>query len=345
MSTPGSAAKHTVFSPSITQQLPSSQASPISHATQGQGQLPDPNDGSFHTPDSPSYQEEYPEDNMSVSFNLARINKNVLDFSASLAAMCIEVNENQKIQEYKLSLLEASLNTKHTELADKLDTKLTTYDTIIDSAADLAKSTATQLDDLKDMVQMQAATIQDLQELVTSNEKKSTEAIREVLAMANGIEAHQRRWSLRIIGMESPKNGNEATEQAKHAVLDFIKDKLQVDNVMFEDIDCTQRVGEVVDNKQSMLFRCFSRDLVQILLKNGFNVKGSQTVLYEDSTYLHRKLLQALKDDPRIDSAWLYNGSVWAKMAANARISEFTLLDDIQSKITTESAKKPGTTK
>jgi hypothetical protein len=202
--------------------------------------------------------------------------------------------------------------------------------------------TLPKLDELKVTVQTQAQTISNLQELVTINDAKATQAIREVLAMANNIEAHQRRWALRIMGLPAPASGNETTDQAKHTVLDFIKDKLHVDNVLFDDIDCTHRVGEVVETKQPMLFRCHSRDLIQVLLKNRFRLKGSEIVLYEDCTYHHRQLMQSLKDDPRVESSWIYNGAVWAKMAANSRIAKFTLLDDIQTKITTESAKSQG---
>jgi hypothetical protein len=298
--------------------------------------------GSFHTSDSPSDHEEFADGNTSVSYNLAQLTRHVIDFSTSLAAMRIEVNENQRIQEHKLELLETNINSKHSALSTKLDTKLNTYDTIIDSAADLAKSTATELALLKITVQTQAQSITTLQEQITANDAKSTQAIREVLALANNIEAHQRRWALRIMGLPAPPGGSEDTDQAKHKVLDFIKDNLHVDNVLFDDIDCAHRVGEVIDSKQPMLFRCHSRDLIQVLLKNRFRLKGSEIVLYEDCTYHHKQLMKTLKDDPRIESSWIYNGAVWAKMAANSRIAKFTLLDDIQTKITTESTKSQG---
>jgi hypothetical protein len=128
----------------------------------------------------------------------------------------------------------------------------------------------------------------------------------------------------------------------KRAILDFITDNLKVDNVQYEDIDCSHRVGEVVDGKPTMLFRCYSCDLVQILIKNRYKLKDTSYVLYEDSTYLHRQLLQVLKDEPRTESAWLFNGGVWSKMASNGRIAKFTLLDDVNAKIIAESAKNPG---
>ena len=206
--------------------------------------------------------------------------------------MSSEFYESRKEQDTKFTLLETNYNTKHQELSSQLDTKFSAYDTIISESATLNKTTATQLDDLKEMVHAQAATISELQELVLNNDIKATKAIKQVLTLANGIEAHQRRWALRILGMDAPPNATETTEHAKHLVLDFVKDSLLIDNVRFEDIDCAHRIGRVVDNKQTMLIRCFSRDLVQIMLKNRFNLKDTPYVLYEDSPLLNRLQLQ-----------------------------------------------------
>jgi hypothetical protein len=130
-----------------------------------------------------------------------------------------------------------------------------------------------------------------------------------------------------------PPNTIESTEHAKHLVLDFVKDSLLIDNVCFEDIDCAHRIGCVVDKKQTMLIRCFSRDLVQIMLKNCYNLKNTDYVLYEDYPLLNHQQMQELKDDPRTESAWIYNGSVWSKMAANGKIVKFSLTDDLNEKI------------
>ena len=108
------------------------------------------------------------------------------------------------------------------------------------------------------------------------------------------------------------------------------------------DIDCAHRIGRVVDQKQTILFRCFSRDLVQLMLKNRFNLKDSDYVLYEDSPLLNRQQMQELKDDPRTESAWIYNGAVWSKMASNGKIVKFSLTDDLNQKIDEESAKQLG---
>jgi hypothetical protein len=221
----------------------------------------------------------------------------------------------------------------------KLDNKFAEYDTIIHSTTVLAKSNANEINGLKDIVDSQAQTILDLKNLVINNDKTTTTAITGVLTLANSIEAHQRRWSVRIFGLPAPTSPTETSDQSKHVVLNFIKDKLMIDNVTMEDLDCSHRVGEVKDNSQPMLVRCYSRDLVQTLLRNKSNLKGSDIMLHEDSTYLNRQHRLKLKDDPRVENSWLYNGSVWAKMTSNGKIAKFSLDDDICTKIQKESAK------
>jgi hypothetical protein len=112
-----------------------------------------------------------------------------------------------------------------------------------------------------------------------------------------------------------------------------------IDNVSMDDLDCAHRVGEVKDHCQPMLVRCYSRDLIQSLLQSKSNLKGSEIMLHEDSTYLNRQLRLKLKDDPRVENSWLYHGAVWAKMVSNGKIAKFALDEDIYEKITKESAK------
>jgi hypothetical protein len=254
------------------------------------------------------------QDSASIASNLATLNKNITDLTESFAR-------------------------KHDELSTKLDSRFAEYDTIIHSTSTLVKANANELNALKAIVDTQAQTIQDLKNLVISNDKKNSTAITEVLTLANSIEAHQRRWSVRIFGLPAPTTAIETSDQSKHVVLDFIKDNLMIDDVTMDDLDCSHRVGEIKDHCQPMLVRCYSRDLVQTLLHSKSNLKGTEIMLHEDSTFLNRQLRLKLKADPRVENSWMYNGAVWAKMVSNGKIAKFALDDDMYEKIGKESAK------
>jgi hypothetical protein len=289
------------------------------------------------------------DESLSVSFNLSELTKSVKELSSEMAAMRVDItdmrtniNEGRIAQDAKLAFLETNCNTKYDELSSKIDTRSTTQDTAIASIAALSKTSAQELTVLREMVHAQSCTISELQDLVLQNDIKATRAFKEVQNLANNIEAHQRRWAVRIHGMDAPDTPGEQTDTAKHRVLDFIRDKLQVDNVRFEDIDCAHRVGRIIDKKQTMLVRCFNRDLIQMMLRSRYNLKESALVLHEDSPLLNRQLLQTLKDDARTESSWIYNGSVWTKLASNGKIAKFNLLDNIDEKLDEEAAKQLG---
>jgi hypothetical protein len=223
----------------------------------------------------------------------------------------------QTNQGKKRDSLEQTMTTKHTDLCKKLDVKFQSYDTALDLNRAATAENTRKIDELTQIVETQRITIEELSAKIDTNKLKATNAIQEVLILANGIEAHQRRWAVRINGLPAPREGEEETIDAKHVVLGFIESSLHIDNVFYEDIDCAHRVGRVVDNKQSMLARFHARDLVQLILKNKTKLKGTSVVVYEDSTYLNRQLLQAVKDHSKIDSGWTSNGAVWGKTEPN----------------------------
>ena len=77
------------------------------------------------------------------------------------------------------------------------------------------------------------------------------------------------------------------------------------------DIDCAHRVGKKdKDGRQTLLVRLFERDNVELLLSKKKTLKGSSLILYEDATYLDRKLLNALKDHPNVVSQWMHHGTI-----------------------------------
>jgi hypothetical protein len=155
------------------------------------------------------------------------------------------------------------------------------------------------------------------------------------------VEAHQRRWSVRLFGLIAPDQGGEDPDQAKYLTLDFIQDILCIDGVTLADVDCAQRVGAVVDGKQTMLVRFFSRDLAQHIISNKRNLKETPYILHEDSTLKSRKLLRSLPDHPRIESAWIAYGSVWGTPVNNGKRIKFQLGDNIDKKIDEEFCPAP----
>jgi hypothetical protein len=89
----------------------------------------------------------------------------------------------------------------------------------------------------------------------------------------------------------------------------------------------------VIDKKQTMLVRLFSRDAVGDILMRKKDLKGSTTILYEDASVLDRVLVTDLKKPTEINQAWISSGKVWAKLSENGKKYKFSILDNIEHRI------------
>jgi hypothetical protein len=93
--------------------------------------------------------------------------------------------------------------------------------------------------------------------------KEAKRVAREALVLANSVEAHGRRWSIRILGLPAPpKEG----EDIKQVVMNFLMARLNINHMSSQDIDCCHRLGDIIDGNQMILTRFFARDLVDVIL-------------------------------------------------------------------------------
>jgi hypothetical protein len=151
----------------------------------------------------------------------------------------------------------------------------------------------------------------------------------EAIELANQAEAHRRRWAIRFIGLPAPEHKGEKTPEAKHVVLSFLADKLNIKNISPEDIDCAHRVGTVKDKRQTLLVRFFRREIVENVLLVKKNLKGSSVAMFEDSPVKNRTLVWDLNQRAEVESAWTIAGKVWAKLFNIEKKVRVLVTDDI----------------
>ena len=139
--------------------------------------------------------------------------------------------------------------------------------------------------------------------------------INEVRKIANDVEAHGRRWSVRLVGMPAPTPApgkiRESTPEAKAAALRFFAEYLNVNNISPEDIDCAHRIGAVKDRKQTLLIRFFRREIAEHLLSNKKMLKGKTFAIFEDKPQLNMNLIFKVSKRAEVERAWNMGGSVW----------------------------------
>ena len=134
------------------------------------------------------------------------------------------------VQQAKLSELETKLNDK-TKLVEELELQM----------SDHIENTNEKFEIVKDGVE-------------------------EARSLANDVEAHGRRWAIRILGIAAPVSKNESTDQAKEHVLKFLTYHLNINNIQLVDLDCAHRIGGTKNGKQTILAWFFRRDCVDQIL-------------------------------------------------------------------------------
>jgi hypothetical protein len=152
---------------------------------------------------------------------------------------------------------------------------------------------------------------------------------RDALVLANEVEAHGWRWSIRILGLPAPSEEGENTHAAKLVVINLLKSRLNINHIALSDIDCCHRVNDVKDDKQMMLTRFFARDLVDHILVCRKNLKATGITILDDTTYLNRQLLIKLKAIKCVHSSWCARGKIWAKMSENGKKFKIAIDDNV----------------
>ena len=65
-----------------------------------------------------------------------------------------------------------------------------------------------------------------------SNEiEEAKKMARDALVLANEVEAHGRRWSIRILGLPAPSEEGENTHAAKLVVINLLKSRLNINHI------------------------------------------------------------------------------------------------------------------
>ena len=183
---------------------------------------------------------------------LSTLTSSVDVLNQSLADMRNDITTNQKAYELRLETLEATMHKKHDDLLALVNEKIAAITIIGQKSANEAQDSRNKVTDLEATVNRQQAQVLELTAKFTKGDTTAQNSAKAALIAANSVEAHNRRWALRILGLTAPE-AQESSAEAKQIAKDFFTDKLQVIGLTTVDIDCAHRVGQVAKGKQTML--------------------------------------------------------------------------------------------
>jgi hypothetical protein len=154
--------------------------------------------------------------------------------------------------------------------------------------------------------------------------------------MVNQIEAHERRWAIRLFGLKAPTKKPELIHQSKEVLLIFLKEKLGIDNIKPGEIDTIHRLGPITpEGNQTLLVRFFRRELVDYILASKRLLKGKNASLFQDTTQKNRKLIFDLTRRPEVESAWCTGVHIWAKLHASTKRVQVGITTDLDKILAT----------
>jgi hypothetical protein len=197
-----------------------------------------------------------------------------------------------------------------------------------------------RISDLEAQIARQNVTIEEMKEVMDRQACATNlriiriqQGVDEARLIANDVEAHGRRWAVRIAGLDKPVSLPENPDEAKALVVQFIAEKLGINCIAVEDLDCAHRIGAVKSGKQAIMCRFFRRDLADMVLKVKKNLKGSGCVLFEDATRLNKQLVLDLKARPEVESSWTMGGKVWAKLKGSGKKIKVSINDNLDYRL------------
>ena len=277
-------------------------------------------------PRSPDLQETETklEGNKPITMELLHID--ILALTRTMDKFMASTDRNIAAQKSKIEIIENSIKDAHNQINSSITAaiakEMAQFTTELHNAttATAANTKAiAEITELKrlvaqqtDLIKKQGDSIIDLHAKLEKGDLTARKEARAALDMANSIESHQRRWAVRIMGIPVPTE-HETIPDAKNKAAEIINDVLKLEDIDADEMDCAHRVGRVTDGKQALLVRFFSRDIVDRILNAKSLTKDTVYSVFEDATFINRRLQYALQHHPNFHSAWISNGTVWAK--------------------------------
>ena len=258
------------------------------------------------------------------------------EYDLKLAALENKITDDSKIKLSEIMVDLDAYNLTFTTSIEEIKANTATYTSTFDNLKDDSKRHDRIFNELRDMIQQKDERIDRLEAILmdhikdtTSNFLKVDKKINIAIEMANQIEAHERRWAMRIMGLPSPTTVPESPKDIKAAILLFLLEKLDIKNVRPMDMDTAHRLGPIIDGKQTILVRFFRRQIVEDILMSKRMLKGKNMSLFQDTTRKNRTLIWNLTQRAEVEGAWCANGKIWAKLHGKTTKIRASITDDL----------------
>jgi hypothetical protein len=151
---------------------------------------------------------------------------------------------------------------------------------------------------------------------------------KEAHRLSNHTEQYSRKNNFKIMGVAE----NE-TEKTSQVVQGFIKQNAGVE-INDNEIVAAHRIPGAKGKPCPIIVKVLHNDTKSMIMRKRSAVKQTgKGKLVDDVTKPNIELISALTEYEEVETAWYFNGSVFAKMNNNACKVKFDITDDLSVKI------------
>lgn len=253
------------------------------------------------------------------------VNKN--DVKELVTSIITEVKSELK-QELKEEILTEIKQTVKSEITDKFEEKL---DQKIESKTkDFERQVKDTADGFNlDMETMKENFAQHNRELRTLKEnlKQCQFMAREAIQLSNQNQQYSQKNNIKFLGWKESRNEDLRTD-----LCNILKQKTGIE-LDPKDVLAIHRLPHGKQGPRPVIAKFVSSEIKVNVIKKRSNEDLKKCFLMVDHiTPRNAKLINVLKEDSRIISAWFYNGKVFALDKDNNR-HKFDILDSVDDKV------------
>lgn len=271
---------------------------------------------------------EKTKENSEVSKTLTLIQKDLSEMKNELKRTIKDDTLESTITAVVQKLLSENNKEREEHMKKVMDEKcseiMNTYNKKLEKMADNIESLEKNVQNLKESL---AECKKELR-VTKQNLEKTEHTSREALRLANYNEQFSRKNNFKIMGI--PEKHNENT-------WGVVKDFMNTVSVQLDDreVVAVHRIPGKDKEIRPIIVKVLNPNVKARIMRKRSEVKnlGKGKKLVDDVTKANSGLISELTRFEEVDSAWYFNGAVYAKMKSNDRKVKFDIIDDLPTKI------------
>ncbi|KAK6178223.1 hypothetical protein SNE40_013032 [Patella caerulea] len=246
------------------------------------------------------------------SGDLAQINKTLEIIQNQLKSMVTIENMDNTLQK--------GFEKMRIEICKKINADLTR------EIGELKTSLAEEKEKVQTLISERDKIKSEMLQIVSKQQQLEVD-LQDSIKLGNRYEQYSRKKNIKILGIKE-KTGENIKADFKNMVSSLTGIQLDDNQI----VAIHRLPSKYRDRPRPIILKLFHSEIKISLMRKKQVFRDKGILMFEDVTKRNGQLINRLKNNDDIASAWLYNGSVFAKTTQDERLT-FDLFDNISESI------------